>query len=130
MAVQRYQRRFGHQAEEWVIDLLQKSGVKVIASGESNDVISKIDFWAQDPESNRWLPFQFTVDKMAAFGAKGLDALKRGVLISWLPDCELEEWAMSRNVRHGEELTEKFWSQAHRLMSSFSGFQPQQLIWN
>lgn len=122
-------QKFGLRAEKMAIDLLRAAGHRVQPGNCFEDKGLKIDFWVWSPKMARWLPIQFTVDKSAAVSWKGMDALKRGVIISWLPGEDLEVWAVRRGIDLQNELTTLFWNQIDGLLQ---GFGPKYLFgkWN
>ena len=112
-----YTRCFGHEAEEWAVELLLASGAEVRPGSYREDCILKVDFWVRN--CRRWLPVQFSVDRRRLCGEKGMDCLRRGVIPSYLPAEKLEEWASGRDSRLQKELVSQFWKQVEAVLAGF-----------
>ena len=109
-------RPFGLIAEGWTIEMLRSAGVRVRRATGREDHAEKIDFWVWSKRFQKWLPIQFTVDKEAAMSWKGSDSLKRGVVVSWLSDRKLSDWANSHSADLQKDLAGQFWNQVEGLV--------------
>jgi len=107
--------KFGHRAESWVIDLLVAAGYQVIPSTEADDKICKVDFWVA--WNNHWLAIQFLINRQAVVSQKGLDALHRGIVPSWLNGQELEE-AVNGKPETQKRLLTQFWKQVESIVAA------------
>ncbi len=107
--------KFGHLAENWVIDLLVANGNNVIPATEVEDKVHKVDFWVN--WKSRWLAIQFTVNKKEIVNGKGTDALRRGIVPSWLDGQELEEAANGQPAIQKRLLTQ-FWKQVDDIVAA------------
>lgn len=108
--------KFGHRAESWVIDLLIANGNQVVPATEVDDRVHKVDFWLRWRQ-NQWLAIQFSVNKQAIVNGKGTDALKRGIVPSWLDGQELEE-AVNGKPEIQKRLLTQFWKQVESIVAA------------
>lgn len=111
------EKNFGLRAEEWIAGFLQEAGYQCYQATRFEDHKLKIDFWVK--RKGQWLPIQFTINHQAIVSEKGIDALRRGVIPSWLEDEKLEEaangWPQLRR-----QLVDQFWKQVDAVLESFS----------
>ena len=108
--------QLGKQAEEWIISLLRATGSKVIRASKWEDKIHKVDFWVS--KESFWLAIQFTVNKKAIISDKGVDALHRHIVPSWI-DCELLDRAVHREPELQPTLADKFWQQVESILKDY-----------
>jgi hypothetical protein len=106
---------FGLKAESWIIEFLVAAGYQVIRSTELDDKVHKVDFWVS--WRNYWLAIQFSVNRQATVSWKGLDALHRGIIPSWLDGKELEQAANGRSDLR-PRLVAQFWRQVEALVTA------------
>ncbi len=102
-------KRFGHrgncyksvglEAEDLAQEVLKLSGHKVVKATIHEDHIFKVDFWVECSyeecpllTDRDFVPIQFTIDREAAYGRKGQEALRNGTIIVWIAWAELVEW--------------------------------------
>ncbi len=108
--------KFGLQAEEWAVELLTSNGHQVIRATDVDDKIYKVDFWVA--WNGCWLAIQFSVDRRELVGQKGIDALHRGIVPSWLDGQELEVATNgSPNLR--PKLLRQFWAQVEQIVAAY-----------
>jgi hypothetical protein len=110
---------FGLRAEGWAVELLLSAGYQVIRATEEEDKVHKVDFWIVWEE--RYLAIQFSIDKREVVGRKGLDALKRGIVPSWLNGQELER-AFNGQPGIRPRLVEQFRRQVEEIVTVFPDF--------
>ncbi|MDI6603330.1 MAG: hypothetical protein QME57_04495 [Patescibacteria group bacterium] len=107
---------FGLRAEKWVVEMLVAAGYQVIPATEVEDKVHKVDFWVAWQDS--WLPIQFSVDRQAMVSWKGFDALRRGIVPSWLDGQELEQ-AVNGRPELQPRLVEQFWRQVEAVVAKY-----------
>ena len=106
--------KFGLKAEEWVVELLRRNGTEVVHADSAEDRVFKVDFWVE--HDGYWLPIQFSVNKKAVIGWKGLDAVRRGIVPMWIADQELE---IAYSNGNGAGLVKEFWTHVEKLLTTF-----------
>jgi len=106
---------FGLRAESWIVELLVANGYQAIHATAVDDKVHKVDFWVV--WHNRWLAIQFSIDRQKVVGRKGLDALARGVVPSWLDGQELER-AVSGQLESRQRVLSQFWKQVEAIVAS------------
>lgn len=111
----------GKWCENAMIHLLRRNGSEADPSSPYEDHRLKIDLWVRRSRREDFLPIQFTTNREAVVGAKGLDALRRGVIPSWLDPQRIED-AVSSNDGHA--IVDQFWRQVDAVLASFRGFRP------
>jgi len=107
---------FGLIAEGWTVEMLESAGYKIRRATYREDHVEKVDFWVWSTECEKWIPVQFTLDRKAAVSWKGIDALRRGIVISWLDSDELRGWATSHSEKVANKLAGQFWGQLERVL--------------
>ncbi len=118
--------KFGLKAEEWVVEMLRRNGTEVVHADSTEDRIFKVDFWVHYIEY--WIPIQFSVDKKAVMGWKGLDAIQRGIVPMWIDGAEL---AIAYSNGNGAGLVKEFWTHVEKLLATFPNCKCfQQPHWN
>ncbi|OGY58036.1 MAG: hypothetical protein A3D47_02415 [Candidatus Colwellbacteria bacterium RIFCSPHIGHO2_02_FULL_43_15] len=99
-------KTFGLEAEAWMQELLRQCDCQVAKATIHEDHKLKIDFWVYSADlrcngesaNKDFLPIQFTIDKNAACGLKGRDALRQGVVILFIESDDLLEWKTMSDV--------------------------------
>lgn len=93
-------KNFGLEIEDLIQELLRQCECQVVKATIHEDHVRKIDFWVYSAEihcngeyaNEDFLPIQFTIDRNAACGLKGRDALKQGIVIIFVDANDLLEW--------------------------------------
>lgn len=106
--------KFGLQAERWIEEILKRNGYETVHASWTEDIISKVDFWVKCDEY--WLPIQFSLDKNAIIGWKGIDALRRGIVPMWMDGQKLE---VAYSNGNGAGLVGEFWAQVEKILENF-----------
>lgn len=122
-------KSLGHEAEDLIQMLLRECGCWVVKATIHEDCVEKKDFWGFGEEAkkinggNEYLPFQFTIDRDAACGTKGKDAIKNGIIIVYMEAEELLEWRDSRDASLKDVIRwrvyRKFWDRASAIAKAF-----------
>ncbi len=108
---------FGLQAEEWLIDMLRGAGYEVKKSTWVEDREYKVDFWIKRSSDGKWLAIQFSVDLEATVSWKGKDALRRGIVPSWLNGNDLKK-AAAGDQEINKKLLAQFWHQTDNILKA------------
>jgi hypothetical protein len=110
--------KFGLQAQQMIITILQANGCRVKAEKPNSQVdkIYKIDFWVE--RQIRWVPIQFTIDHQAVIGRKGVDALHRGICPCCLDGQQLEK-AFDGDLAIQKLLVAEFWRQIEAFLAVY-----------
>jgi hypothetical protein len=109
-------KKFGLQAEEWIIAILQEEGFIVTKASYEEDHFYKVDFWIKDKEN--WIAVQFSVNREALTGWKGKDALRRGVVPMWIDGNKLKEAKEGHFEKRS--LVTAFWNCLEKIRNNFS----------
>lgn len=122
-------KSLGHEAEDLVQEILEECGCLVAKGTIYEDHVLKIDFWAFGEEAKRinggreYLPFQFTIDRNAACGTKGKDAIRNGIIIVCIEAQELIEWRNAYDASLKDiarwRIYRKFWDTALIIAKAF-----------
>ena len=111
----------GKWCENAMITLLNYHGSEAEPSTPYEDHVLKVDLWAHRSRREEFLPIQFTTNREAVVSAKGLDALQRGVIPSWIDPREIED-AVATNDGHA--VVAQFWRQVDAVLVDFRSFRP------
>ena len=109
-------KNFGLKAEGWIIEIMKVAGYRVTRSTELDDKVHKVDFWVS--RDNYWLAIQFSIDRQKVVNGKGKDALRRGIVPSWLDGQELEQ-AVNGHPELRSRLVAQFWRQADAIVAAY-----------
>ena len=105
---------FGQKAEWMILRLLVRAGYDAVHATRLEDREFKVDFWVR--YDGYWLPIQFSIDRRAITGWKGLDAIRRGVIPMWVDPQELEVAHANGN---GAGIVKEFWTRVEKILNSF-----------
>lgn len=106
----------GHWAEGALVSLLSSNGAEAFASTRKEDHVSKVDLWCRRPGEG-WIPIQLSTDRAAIAREKGIDALHRGVVPSFV-DGERLERAVN-NPAIASVLVREFWFRVDQVRAAF-----------
>lgn len=106
-------KKFGLQAEGWMVELLKRNGVEVRRATRVEDRVFKVDFWVR--YGRYWLPIQFSLDRRAITSWKGLDSLRRGIIPMWMDGTEVE---VAYSNGNGTGIVKEFWSRLEKVLTS------------
>lgn len=106
----------GKWCENAVCQILQSCGFDVIPSSPSDDHIRKIDFWVRAVESRDFFPIQFSIDRRAIVGEKGLQALRLGVIPVWIDSGSI---GRAIEVGDGQVVADQFWGCVKAVVAAF-----------
>ncbi|OIO49724.1 MAG: hypothetical protein AUJ39_00540 [Parcubacteria group bacterium CG1_02_42_13] len=122
-------KSLGHEAEDLIQMLLADCGCFVAKGTIHEDHKLKIDFWVFAQEAKKinggdeYLPIQFTIDKNAACGTKGRDAIRNGIIIICIEVKELLEWKHSEDSSLRDvvrwRIYREFWDMAEKIVKAF-----------
>jgi len=118
----------GHEAEDLIQALLEECGCFVAKGTIYEDHRLKIDFWVFGEEAKKvnggeYVPIQFTVDRQAACGTKGLQAIRGGVIIVCIGFQDLIQWENSQDPSLKDvirwRIYHDFWESAFKVVKAF-----------
>ncbi|KKU85240.1 MAG: hypothetical protein A3I38_00035 [Candidatus Wildermuthbacteria bacterium RIFCSPLOWO2_02_FULL_47_10] len=110
----------GKWCENAIVALLARHGFEAVASTPYEDHRLKVDLWVRRSRKEQLLPIQFTTNREAVVSAKGVDALRRGIIPSWISPLELEAAVDNRD---GKAVVGQFWRQVDAVLA-IRGFRP------
>ena len=110
-------KKFGLQAEEWIISILKKEGFVVVKATHREDHFYKIDFWVK--HNGSYLAIQFSVDKEAIMSWEGTESLQRGIIPMWIDGDKLKE-IIEGEEKEEEGLVKRFWDRVGKVVDNFS----------
>jgi len=122
-------KSLGLELESDIQEILQSRGYKVIKATnyeDCEDPSGKKDFWIYSKEINGgdgYVPIQFTVNRQAACGDKGIKAISKGVVIIFIEDNKIIEWKRCKDeslkADIAEKITKSFWERVQNIVNSF-----------
>lgn len=122
-------KSLGLEAEDIIQEILSASGYEVVKGTIHEDHILKVDFWIkcnsdQCPliDGHGYAPIQFTIDREAAYGLKGQEALRHGTIIVCIVWSELAQWqtAPDESVRKmiSQRISDEFMSAVRKVTAA------------
>lgn len=122
-------KSLGHEAEDLIQALLEECGCLVVKGTIHEDHKLKIDFWVFGEEAKKvngggeYVPIQFTIDRQAACGTKGFQAIKGGVIIVCIDVKDLIQWKNSQDTSLRDVIRWRiycdFWESASKVVKAF-----------
>lgn len=105
----------GLEAEAMIREVLSLAGHKAVKASIHEDHIRKVDFWVECSNEEcplifrdkEFVPIQFTIDREAAFGRKGQEAIRNGTIIVYISWEELMGWHNCSDAYEKQRLCSK-----------------------
>ena len=111
----------GKWCENAIIVLLTRYGAEVVPSTLYEDHRLKVDLWVRRSRREEFLPIQFTTNREAVVSEKGLDALRRGIIPSWIDPRAIEDAVAAKD---GHIVVSQFWRQVDAVLAGFRDLRP------